>query len=63
MSLSISNSNKARFTELNDLLLINPCYMRMGILSLPVLRSWCQYFNLEVTVSVFEKCVAWPSGP
>jgi len=53
MNLSISSSNESRFTEVNDLFLINLCYMRMGILSLLVLRSWCLYFNLEVTASVF----------
>jgi len=53
MSLSISDSNELRYTEVNNLLLINLCYMRMGILSLPVLRSWWQYFNFEVTISLF----------
>jgi hypothetical protein len=53
MSLNINSSNKSRCTEVNNLLLINLCYMRMGILSLLVLRSWCQYFNLEVTISVY----------
>jgi len=53
MSLIISSSNKSRYTDVNDLLSIKLCYMRMGILSLPVLRNWCQYFNLEGTISVF----------
>ena len=39
MSLGISSSNESRFTGLNDLLLINLCYMRMRILSLPVRRK------------------------
>ena len=53
MSWSIISSNKSVCTEVNNLLLINLCSMRMGIIRLPVLKSWCQYFNLEVTMSVF----------
>lgn len=50
MSLNVSSGNKSRCTKVNDLILINLYYTRMGILNLPVLKSSFQYFNLEVRV-------------